>query len=170
MYLQGHQCSLSLSVNITNETPNIPLDTSQLIESAPAPISTSGINLIGVDGEVLQLKGANWFGFEQPVSTLGHAALPDSAPGSACRAASAVRRHVPLLLLTIILIMACSHAVYTRQNIQRVLVQATMLDGLFEGSATITGDYAAVLYRLQLLGFNAIRVPFSFQVGELQHA
>ena len=44
-------------------------------------------------------------------------------------------------------------------------MQATMLDGIFEGDVTITGDYAAVLYRLQLLGFNAIRVPFSFQVG-----
>lgn len=38
------------------------------------------------------------------------------------------------------------------------------LDGLYIGSDTMTGDYATVLYRLQLLGFNAIRLPFSFQV------
>ena len=39
-----------------------------------------------------------------------------------------------------------------------------MLDGLYFPQ-TITGDYAAVLYRLQLLGFNAIRLPFSFQAS-----
>ena len=39
-----------------------------------------------------------------------------------------------------------------------------MLDGLYIGSDTLTGDYATVLYRIQLLGFNAIRIPFSFQV------
>ena len=43
-------------------------------------------------------------------------------------------------------------------------VQVGALDGLYIGSDTLTGDYATVLYRLQLLGFNAIRLPFSFQV------
>ena len=41
-----------------------------------------------------------------------------------------------------------------------------MLDGLYFPQ-TITGDYAAVLYRLQLLGFNAIRLPFSFQASPM---
>ena len=43
-------------------------------------------------------------------------------------------------------------------------MQATICDGLFEGSSTLTGDFATVAYRLQLLGFNALRIPFSFQV------
>ena len=38
-----------------------------------------------------------------------------------------------------------------------------MLDGLYIGDESLTGDYATVLYRIQLLGFNAIRIPFSFQ-------
>ena len=40
-----------------------------------------------------------------------------------------------------------------------------MLDGLYIGTESLTGDYATVLYRIQLLGFNAIRVPFSFQAS-----
>ena len=47
-------------------------------------------------------------------------------------------------------------------------VQIGMLDGLYIGSDTLTGDYATVLYRIQLLGFNAIRIPFSFQVSSMQ--
>ena len=68
VFLQGRQCDLTLTVNVTNETPVIPVDTSQLIESSPQPVSIDGINILGVDGEILTLKGANWFGFEQPVS------------------------------------------------------------------------------------------------------
>ena len=71
VFLQGRQCDLTLTVNVTNETPVIPVDTSQLIESSPQPVSIDGINILGVDGEVLTLKGANWFGFETPVSFAG---------------------------------------------------------------------------------------------------
>lgn len=40
--------------------------------------------------------------------------------------------------------------------------QDTMVDGLW-GSDTMTADFATVVYRMQLLGFNAIRLPFSFK-------
>ena len=30
------------------------------------------------------------------------------------------------------------------------------------GSTSLTQDFAAIVYRIQLLGFNAIRLPFSF--------
>lgn len=43
-------------------------------------------------------------------------------------------------------------------------VQATMVDGFYAGDSTLTGDLATVAYRIQLLGFNAIRLPFSFLV------
>jgi hypothetical protein len=31
------------------------------------------------------------------------------------------------------------------------------------GSDSLTMDFATIVYRLQLLGFNAVRLPFSFQ-------
>lgn len=46
-------------------------------------------------------------------------------------------------------------------------MQATMVDGLYAGDSTLTGDLATVAYRIQLLGFNAIRLPFSFLVMPL---
>jgi len=45
--------------------------------------------------------------------------------------------------------------------------QATLVDGLYAGTDTLTGDLATVAYRIQLLGFNAIRLPFSFVVSQL---
>ncbi|KAG1655305.1 hypothetical protein FOA52_007962 [Chlamydomonas sp. UWO 241] len=39
---------------------------------------------------------------------------------------------------------------------------ALMVDGLFDPSTGFTYDFATVIYRWQLLGFNAIRLPFSF--------
>ena len=38
------------------------------------------------------------------------------------------------------------------------------MDGLWQGPTALTQDFGIVAYRIQLLGFNAIRLPFSFQV------
>ncbi|KAK9811067.1 hypothetical protein WJX73_010697 [Symbiochloris irregularis] len=38
-----------------------------------------------------------------------------------------------------------------------------MLDGLWAGNSALVNDFATVMYRIQLLGFNCFRVPFSFQ-------
>ena len=70
VYLNGEQCQLTLTVDVTNVTPEIPLDTSAQIESSAVPISIRGTDLYGVDGNKLQLKGINWFGFELQVSCL----------------------------------------------------------------------------------------------------
>ena len=156
VFLQGRQCLFTLTVNVTNETPFIPIDTSQLIESAPQPISIDGINLIGTDGEVVTLKGANWFGFEQPVSLACSTCL--------CTCQAACQQSLSTCAVHGRDQESCT-SLLLRWPLKLPTVQATMLDGLFEGDVTITGDYAAVLYRLQLLGFNAVRVPFSFQVG-----
>lgn len=44
----------------------------------------------------------------------------------------------------------------------------TMVDGLDAGNSTwIAADFATVVYRLKLLGFNAVRLPFSFSDLEL---
>ncbi|BDA45059.1 hypothetical protein COCOBI_06-5390 [Coccomyxa sp. Obi] len=40
---------------------------------------------------------------------------------------------------------------------------ATMVAGLWEGDSALTKDFGTVLYRIGLLGFTLIRVPFSFQ-------
>ena len=39
----------------------------------------------------------------------------------------------------------------------------SMVDGLSFGSSSISQDFATVVYRQQLLGFNTVRLPFSFQ-------
>lgn len=38
----------------------------------------------------------------------------------------------------------------------------TSMDGLWAGGAAFHTDFAAIAYQLQLLGFNAIRIPFIF--------
>lgn len=37
------------------------------------------------------------------------------------------------------------------------------MDGLWAGSDSITKDWSTIVYRLQLLGFNAVRLPMNFQ-------
>ena len=39
----------------------------------------------------------------------------------------------------------------------------SMVDGLSFGSSSISQDFATIVYRQQLLGFNTIRIPFNFQ-------
>lgn len=68
-------------------------------------MTTQGNQIVDADGKPVQLKGVNWFGFNN---------------------------------------------------------QATMVDGLW-GSDGMTVDFATVVYRIQLLGFNAVRLPFSFK-------
>ena len=66
--MQGRQCDLQLTVNVTDATPTLPADTSALVE-ASSPISIQGTQLLGVDGAPLTLKGINFFGYEQMVSS-----------------------------------------------------------------------------------------------------
>lgn len=39
----------------------------------------------------------------------------------------------------------------------------TMVDGLWAGKTSLTKDFSTQIYRQQLLGFNAVRLPFSFK-------
>ena len=41
---------------------------------------------------------------------------------------------------------------------------ATMVAGLWAGSSSLTQDFKTVVWRIKLLGFNAVRLPFSFKV------
>ena len=44
-----------------------------------------------------------------------------------------------------------------------------MTAGLWAGSTSLTADFATVIWRIQLLGFNTIRLPFSFQARGPAH-
>ena len=96
----GRTCSLNITAT-PGATP-----AGGAIESGASGLTTSGGNIIGPDGNVLNLIGLNYFGFDD---------------GN------------------------------------------TMLDGLWAGSDQLTLDFATVVYRIKLLGFNAVRLPFSFQ-------
>ncbi|MBA2727273.1 MAG: cellulase family glycosylhydrolase [Parachlamydiaceae bacterium] len=69
-------------------------------------MTTQGDQILNSSGEAIELKGVNWFGFNN---------------------------------------------------------QSTMVDGLWSGSGPLASDFATVVYRMQLLGFNAVRLPFSFK-------
>eukprot|EP00798_Chlamydomonas_sp_ICE-L_P022611 gene22611-29753_t len=67
-------------------------------------MTTNGDKILNQLGETVELKGANWFGFNNG---------------------------------------------------------ATMVDGMWNSSNGMSYDFATVIYRWQLLGFNTIRLPFS---------
>lgn len=75
-----------------------------LFQEHVSAMTTQGDRIINSNGEEVQLKGVNWFGFNN---------------GS------------------------------------------TMVDGLWNSGA-LASDFATIVYRMQLLGFNAVRLPFSF--------
>ena len=39
------------------------------------------------------------------------------------------------------------------------------MDGLWQGPNAITQNFQAVVWRIKLMGFNTVRIPFSFQVS-----
>ena len=44
----------------------------------------------------------------------------------------------------------------------------TFVNGLWNDSTTLGGDFATIVYRAQLLGFNAVRLPFRFSELNMQ--
>ena len=42
---------------------------------------------------------------------------------------------------------------------------ATMVAGLWAGSSSLTQDFKTIVWRMKLLGFNSVRLPFSFEVS-----
>src|SRR5947208_543484 len=73
-------------------------------------LTTTGSQIVDTEGKCIELKGVNWFGFNN---------------------------------------------------------QSTMVDGLWNNSEGLSFDFATVVYRMKLLGFNAVRLPFSFTDLEL---
>ncbi|KAK9809361.1 hypothetical protein WJX73_008925 [Symbiochloris irregularis] len=106
VYLNGVQCSLNLTVNVSALVPGVPIPANFSLAEAAGFISVENGVIVGTDGRPIVLHGLNWFGFD---------------------------------------------------------TQSTTVDGIYEGSSTITGDFATVAYRISLLGYNSLRIPFSFQ-------
>lgn len=69
-------------------------------------LTTKGHQIVEQDGTPIELKGVNWFGFNN---------------------------------------------------------QSTMVDGLWNPGTSLSYDFATAAYRMKLLGFNAVRLPFSFK-------
>ncbi|KAK9839537.1 hypothetical protein WJX81_008252 [Elliptochloris bilobata] len=103
--VNGEACTLSVVSDIDAPVPELP--GTPAVDEILQPVSIQNSSIIGVDGQPLNIRGINWFGFE---------------------------------------------------------TSATMTAGLWAGSTSLTADFATVIWRMQLLGFNTVRLPFSFQV------
>ena len=67
--VNGDKCALGLTPNVTAK-PAFATSTANANFSSFAvqgAVGTNGIRLVGVDGQPLTLRGANWFGFETGV-------------------------------------------------------------------------------------------------------
>ena len=63
IFLNGEKCIL---VNIGGQALGVGINGTAGQESAEQPLSLSGPNIIGTDGNVVNFQGVNWFGFEVP--------------------------------------------------------------------------------------------------------
>ena len=67
--VNGDKCALGLTPDVTAQpefatsSPNANFSTF----AVQGAVGTDGIRLVGVDGQPLTLRGANWFGFETGV-------------------------------------------------------------------------------------------------------
>ena len=69
--LEGSPCAIGLAVNISAPVPGLSgmeRDANLSSFAQTGFVSTSGNRIIGVDGNPINLNGANWFGFETGVS------------------------------------------------------------------------------------------------------
>lgn len=83
-YLNGEQCSLTLTVNVSALVPGVAIPPTFPPSEASGAISAANGQLTGVDNRPVQLRGANWFGFETQVgAVLIPCSIALSAIGSA---------------------------------------------------------------------------------------
>ena len=62
IFQNGRKCSL---VNVAGAAFQRPMSAPGVgVERAETPVRVQGPNIIGVDGNVLAMKGINWFGFD----------------------------------------------------------------------------------------------------------
>ena len=107
--INGNSCAIIIDSNVTMEPlPNITSSSAGGAETeSAAGLTTSNGQITDLNGNVIEFKGVNWFGFD------------DGNTGP---------------------------------------------DGLWAGSNSLTQDFANIMLRIKALGFNAVRLPFSFKV------
>eukprot|EP00798_Chlamydomonas_sp_ICE-L_P024564 gene24564-10175_t len=106
-----------------------------LVNHGPASTQGDAETLEAQDARlVLKLRGANWFGFNCKATMVGANWF-----GFNCK------------------------ATMVGANWFGFNCKATMVDGMWNPSSPMSYDFATVIYRWQLLGFNHIRLPFSFK-------
>lgn len=136
--VNGNSCAIVVESNVTMEPlPNVTLSPTggAGIESA-AGLTTSNGQITDLDGNVVVFKGLNWFGFDDGKLRLSH--------------------HADMLVA----------ATDLRPDLRGLVTTGnTGPDGLWAGSTSMTLDYANIMLRIKSLGFNAVRLPFSFKVS-----
>ena len=116
-------------------------------------VSVVDAQLYGVDGQPLTIRGANW------------------RVHPACAGQGKLCALVWVLVLLEAMLQGSasagmrgadvSHGAGTRFGFETGF---TMVHGLWQGPFAVTQDWLTVAYRMQLLGFNTIRLPMSFPV------
>lgn len=59
--------------------------------------------------------------------------------------------------------MWCPPAADAQVSTAVLACRMTFLNGLWAGQASANSDFAAIVWQMKLLGFNAIRLPFLFE-------
>ena len=147
-------------------------------EEAASSLTTVNGQIIGLDGQPLTLWGINWFGFETGTTMLDGlwagaqslGALHWVGPGRTCSSTTHAcqerkTRHPGNAALRIGHRLGCFPSLMQLSLMRCAAFEPLMGRGEWccgAGSDALTMDFATIVYRLQLLGFNAVRLPFSF--------
>ncbi|GBF87397.1 glycoside hydrolase [Raphidocelis subcapitata] len=144
-------CSCRVAVNGSRSGMDCPSpwDHPAGASQVPTPIRVGarGVFVSTESGAPVALRGVNWFGWELGSHNVDglYAYCDDNNTDHEppCRMDGEIPPHTP------------------RPAIGKKGVEA--LDTKFWGKRTMTNDFAGVVYRMKLLGFNAVRLPFSFK-------
>lgn len=113
------------------------------------------------------MQGVNWFGFETSATMVA----------GLWAGSSSLTQNFKTIIWHIKLLVKVAHGMQ-KIGIEQLLcimlqgvnwfgfeTSATMVAGLWAGSSSLTQDFKTVVWRMRLLGFNAVRLPFSFKVS-----
>ena len=146
------------------------------------PISVSGQTFYGIDGKPMSLMGVNWFGFETSATAVaglwqvracsgtlftGHCKVTQGRRLCMHNASAAIQDQVVAGALpfsparqALVRLWDCSCMLLPCQVDPCACLNRQFVR--MQGPTALSQDFSTVLYRIQLLGFNTIRLPFSF--------
>ena len=156
--LNGVPCALSLAPDPAAPVP--PLAPDHVLAdlglaqswAAERPVSTRGHQFIGVDGAPFTMAGVNWFGFEngQTSELNGEGTERGRRENGGRERESHSTTPSPPSIVSLSLPLPS--------------LPSPVVDGLWGNVQNpIVADFATVAWRIKLLGFNTIRLPFSFK-------